>query len=56
MFLPQFKRELMESNGAAWPDYFKISYLKKALNAKIIGYFITINPDRQNYPDFIRVI
>ena len=27
-----------------------------ALNAKIIGYFIIMNPDRQNYPDFIRVI
>ena len=55
-FLPRFKRELMESNGAAWPDYFKISYLERALNAKITGYLITINPDRQNYPDFIRVI
>ena len=55
-FLPRFKRELMESDGAAWPDYFKISYLKKALNAKITNYLITINPDRQNYPDFIRVI
>ena len=46
----------MESDGAAWPDYFKISYLEKALNAKITNYLITINPDRQNYPDFIRVI
>ena len=46
----------MESDGAAWPDYFKISYLKGALNAKIIGYLITMNPDRQNYPDFIKVI
>ena len=55
-FLPRFERELMESNRAAWPDYFKISYLKRALNAKIINYLITINPDRQNYPDFIRVI
>ena len=45
-FLPRFERELIKSNGAAWPDYFKISYLKKALNAKIIGYLITINPDR----------
>ena len=55
-FLPRFKRELMESDGAAWPDYFKISYLKGALNTKITNYLITINPDRQNYPDFIRVI
>ena len=55
-FLLRFKRELIESDGAAWPDYFKISYLKRALNAKIIGYLITKNPDRQNYPDFIRVI
>ena len=46
----------MESDEAAWPDYFKISYLEKALNVKIIGYFIMINPDRQNYLDFIRVI
>ena len=45
-FFPWFERELMESDGAAWPDYFKISYLKGALNAKIIGYLITINPDR----------
>ena len=55
-FLPRFERELMESDGAAWPDYFKISYLEGALNAKIAGYLITMNPDRQNYPDFIRVI
>ena len=55
-FLPRFERELMKSDEAAWPDYFKISYLKGALNAKIIGYLITINPDRQNYPDFIKVI
>ena len=55
-FLPRFERELIKSDGAAWPDYFKISYLKRALNAKIIDYLITINPDRQNYPDFIRVI
>ena len=54
--LPRFEQELMESDGAAWPDYFKILYLKGALNAKIIGYLIIINPDRQNYPDFIRVI
>ena len=46
----------MESDRAAWPDYFKISYLERALNAKIVGYLIIINPDRQNYPDFIRVI
>ena len=55
-FLPRFERELMESDGAAWPDYFKILYLEWALNTKIIGYLITMNPDRQNYPDFIRVI
>ena len=55
-FLPRFEQELMESNGAAWPDYFKILYLERALNAKIAGYLITMNPDRQNYPDFIRVI
>ena len=55
-FLPRFERELIESDGAAWPDYFKISYLKRALNAKIINCLITINPDRQNYPDFIKVI
>ena len=55
-FLPRFERELMESDGAAWPDYFKISYLDRALNMKIVDYFIIINPDRQNYPDFIRVI
>ena len=46
----------MESNGAAWPDYFKILYLERALNAKIISYLITIYPDRLNYPDFITVI
>ena len=40
----------------AWPDYFKILYLEKALNVKIINYFIIMNPDRQSYPDFIRVI
>ena len=45
-FFPRFERELMESDGAAWPDYFKISYLEGALNAKIISYFVTINPDR----------
>ena len=55
-FLPRFERELMKSDKAAWPDYFKISYLEGALNAKIIGCLITINPDRQNYPDFVRVI
>ena len=46
----------MENDRAAWSDYFKISYLEEALNAKIINCLITINPDRQNYPDFIRVI
>ena len=47
-FLPRFERELIKSVGAAWPDYFKISYLKRALNAKIINCLITINPDRQS--------
>ena len=55
-FLPRFERELMKSDGAAWPDYFKILYLKGALNAKIAGYLITMNSDRKNYLDFIRVI
>ena len=55
-FLPWFKRELMENDRAAWPDYFKILYLERALNTKIINCLITINPDRQNYPNFIRVI
>ena len=55
-FFPWFKRELMESDGAAWPDYFKISYLEGALNAKIKVCLIIMNTDRQNYPDFIRVI
>ena len=55
-FLTRFKRELMESDGVTWPDYFKISYLKGALNTKITDCLITMNPDRQNYPDFIRVI
>ena len=45
-FLPRFERELMESDGAVWPDYFKVSYLKGALNIKIINYLITLNPDR----------
>ena len=55
-FFPRFERELIENDGTVWPDYFKISYLKGALNAKITDYLITINPDRQNYPDFIKVI
>ena len=55
-FLSWFEQELIESNGAAWPDYFKILYLEGALNAKIAGYLITMNPDRQNYLNFIRVI
>ena len=55
-FLPRFERELMESDGAVWPDYFKVSYLEGALNAKIISYLITLNPDCQNYFNFIRVI
>ena len=45
-FLPRFERELIENDRTAWPNYFKISYLKGALNTKIINYFITINPDR----------
>ena len=56
VFLPRFERELMESDGAVWPDYFKILYLERALNAKITGCLIIINPDRQSYPDFIKVI
>ena len=55
-FLPRFERELMESDGAVWPNYFKVFYLKGALNAKIASCFITLNPDRQNYPNFIKVI
>ena len=55
-FFPRFERELMESDGAVWPDYFKVSYLKGALNAKIINYLIILNPDRQNYLNFIKVI
>ena len=55
-FLPRFERELMESDGVVWPDYFKILYLERALNVKIAGCLIIMNPDRQNYPDFIKVI
>ena len=55
-FLPRFKRELIKSNGAVWLNYFKVSYLKGALNAKIINCLITLNPDRQNYLNFIKVI
>ena len=36
IFLPRFERELMESDGVVWLDYFKISYLKGALNTKIV--------------------
>ena len=36
----------MESDGAVWPDYFKVSYLEEPLNIKIINYLITLNPDR----------
>ena len=36
----------MESDGAVWFHYFKVFYLKGALNIKIISYFITLNPDR----------
>ena len=46
----------MESDGAVWPDYFKVSYLKGALNTKITSCLITLNPDRQNYLNFIKVI
>ena len=55
-FFLRFERELMESDGAVWPDYFKVSYLEGALNVKIISCLITLNPDRQNYLNFIRVI
>ena len=55
-FLPRFERELIESDGAVWPDYFKVSYLEGALNVKIVSCLITLNPDRQNYLNFIRVI
>ena len=46
----------MENDGAVWPNYFKVSYLEGALNAKITSCLITLNLDRQNYPNFIRVI
>ena len=55
-FLPRFKPELIESNGEVWPDYFKVLYLKMALNIKITNYLIILNPDRQNYPNFVRVM
>ena len=55
-FLPRFERELIESDGAVWPDYFKVFYLEGALNIKITSCLITLNPDRQNYPNFIKVI
>ena len=55
-FLPRFKRELIKNDGAVWPDYFEVSCLKRALNIKIINCLITLNPDRQNYPNFIEVI
>ena len=45
-FLLRFERELMESDGAVWPNYFKIFYLEGALNAKIVNCFITLNLDR----------
>ena len=44
-FLPRFERELMESDGAVWPNYFKVFYLEGALNVKIINCLITLNPD-----------
>ena len=46
----------MESDGAVWLDYFKVFYLEGALNVKIMNCLITLNPDRQNYLNFIRVI
>ena len=55
-FLPRFERELMESDSAVWPNYFKVSYLEGALNAKITSCLITLNSDRQNYLNFIKVI
>ena len=55
-FFLRFEQELMESDGAVWPNYFKVSYLEGALNIKIINCLITLNPDRQNYPNFIKVI
>ena len=45
-FLPRFERELMENDGAVWLNYFKVSYLKGALNIKIINCLITLSPDR----------
>ena len=45
-FLLRFERELMESNGAVWPNYFKVFYLKGALNVKITSCLITLSPDR----------
>ena len=55
-FFLRFERELMESDGAVWPDYFKIFYLERALNVNIISCLITLSSDRQNYPNFIKVI
>ena len=54
-FFPRFERELMESDSAVWLNYFKVLYLEKALNTKIINCLITLNPDRQNYFHFIKV-
>ena len=56
VFLLRFERELMESDGAVWFNDFKVSYLKGALNTKITSYLITLSLDRQNYPNFIKVI
>ena len=56
VFFLRFERELMESDGAVWFNYFKVFYLEGALNIKIISYLITLNPDRQNYLNFIKVI
>ena len=55
-FLPRFERELIESDNIVWPNYFKVFYLKGALNAKIINCLITLNSDHQNYLNFKKVI
>ena len=46
-FFPRFERELMESDGADWPNYFKVSYLKGALNEKITNYLIILSLNYQ---------
>ena len=55
-FFLRFEQELMESDGTVWLDYFKVFYLKGVLNIKIISYLINLNPDRQDYLNFIKVI